>query len=379
MDYNNNRYETEEEKKDKMRKEILDELNNNSMKSIDINGDIQSFGQSKKKSAVSFNKENSSNYDYNTSNDSNNITNNNNNNNINNDISTGKMLGIFVVGILVMILIYFFPVISKKIDDFRLNYKKNHEKNETVQEEKVEEEIKYNVSDDIVKSIKYPVLHVDLATKRTYLAKDSLTIKDISVNDLLYNSFLANANLTNNYTGGYSSAYCGTAEQKKYIKAYYVSQSVNDIFGKKVSVDLQSFVVPTFNGKTNYSGTWLYVKSKSYFVYMGDCKPTKTNVLYYDISVPYDVDGSNKTPDLTVYSNVAFAEVNRTDKSYTLYSDANYTTKVSSGKLSSNSYESELNTIVEKQKDSFKKYKYNFTQTNCPFKEYCFSSGEWIK
>ena len=54
----NNVEETEQQKKDRMRKEILDDLNNNSYKNNgNINGEIQSFGPPKKRSKVSFNKD----------------------------------------------------------------------------------------------------------------------------------------------------------------------------------------------------------------------------------------------------------------------------------------------------------------------------------
>lgn len=372
MDYNNfNDFESEEEKKDKMRKKILDELNNNSMKKEGVNSNIQSFGQTKKKSAVSFSKDNSNV-------DGNGYSNNQSNNNENQNISTGKMATIFIIGIVAMLVIYFLPVISDKVDDFVLNHKKNKESSNAVQEE-VEKVAPYKISDEVIKGLNYPIFHVDKSSKTTYLSQDKISVKDISNDDLLYNSFIRNSNLTTNYAGGYSTTYCGANNQKKSIKAYYLTEGVKEIFGKKTSVSVQSFSIPLNNGKTNYYGSWVYVKNKDYFVYMGDCKAKQANTLYYDISVPYDVESADENKNISVYSKIAFAMVDKSNKTYTLYSDANYTNEISSGTLKTTNYENELTSVAEQIKDKFNNYKFGFTQVNCPFKEYCFSTGEWVK
>ena len=81
------------------------------------------------------------------------------------------------------------------------------------------------------------------------------------------------------------------------------------------------------------------------------------------------------------YNYVAFATVDKNTKAYILYSDVDYTKEISRGTLTSNDYSTELNNILSKlpTKDSLNKYKYTFTVKNCPYQEYCYVSGEWVK
>ena len=375
MDYNN--YNNNENDADLRRKKVLDELNNNDMKREGLDSNIQSFGTTAKKSSVSFSKKDENSYpSYNYSDSSN--TSNNQIDNGNNNGSNGKLVAIFAIGILAMLVVYFLPIIKEKVDEYQIK------REESKIEKKAKETSNSNkttvkelkVTDEEVTSINYPVLHVDKGSKTTYLSNKKVTVNDISNNDLIFNSFITRESLLEDYKGGYSSNYCGGANNKKLINAFYIEGGINGIFGKKATFKKQNFVVPTNNGGTSYAGLWIYNKTYDYYVYMGDCSPKKTQTLYYDIVVPYDVKGETSNEILNISVKVGFATVNKANKTYSLYSDASYSNKVTSGSLTSNNIESELKQVISNSKDSYKDYVYRFTKNNCPYREYCFVSAE---
>lgn len=367
MDYNN-------DDKDLMRKKVLDEINNNNMEREGLNSNIQSFGQTAKKSTVSFNKsENNNNYS------TDNYSSNNLNGNNNTEGSNGKIIGIVVIGILAMLVIYFLPQIKEKIDEYNIkrNDIKEQKKEKSNSNLNVKEEVKeLKITDESIVNIKYPVLHIDNGSKATYLSKSKVTVKDISMNDLIYNSFITSPNLLEDYKGRYSTNYCGGNGNKKYIKGFYIEEGIRDLFGKKTSFKNQNFVIPTNNSNTSYAGSWVYDKNHDYYVYIGDCNAKASQYLYYDITVPYSVKGENSNEDVSISSKVGFGIINKTNKTYTIYSDAGYTNKVASGSLGSSKYESELKKVIESNKDKYSDYLYKFTKKNCPFREYCFVSVE---
>lgn len=360
MDYNN---QSEQEKKDQMRKQILDELNNNSMKNDKyVDSNIQAFGQTKKKSQVNFNREVENNYESQSYEGT--------------EGGTNKLL-LLVCAVIVFAVILSFPRISKMISEYKSSQKKT-----TIQVEKEEEKVyeKFKLDDDVVVEAKYPIMHIDNATKTTYHSYDKVTYKDFSNNDLLYNG-LAKIDERNmgTYNGNYNGTYCG-GSSKKAIDARYFKLRIEHMFTKNANYKYADFKVPTNNSGTTYDGIWKYDSKSDKFIYYGDCNATSSDVLYYDIKVPYEVDSSDKNIEMYIYNYVVFATVNISNSSYTLYSDANYTNQISSGKLSTKNYETELTSVVSNlSKDSMSKYKYTFTIVDCPYQDYCFISGEWVK
>lgn len=366
----NNIEETEEQKKDRIRKEILDDLNNNSYKNNgNINGEIQSFGPPKKRSKVSFNKDDEKKIN---SKDEN-ITKTSSSNG-----GSNKFL-LLICSIIVIISIFFFPKISKAIEKYR-----NSKVKTTVDVEEVKEKEypKLTLESEETSNLKYPIMHVDNSVKTTYHSKESVKVSDFSNNDILYNA-LADAYEGNmaKYTGSYNGNYCGSSANKVSINARYLKLRIENLYNRKTNYTLSDFVVPVTSTKSKYVGTWKYNQASDAYIYYGDCsKTTIPNVLYYDIRVPYEANSSDKNIELYVYNYLAFAMVNKTNNTYIIYSDANYTKELSRGTLTTNDYETELTNIVKNtNKDNMNKYKYTFSIVDCAYQDYCFVSGEWIK
>lgn len=362
--------ETEEQKKDRIRKEILDDLNNNSDKNNGkINANIESFGPPKKKAKVNFNQTNESNESYHEE------------RNISNSSSKdgGNKFLLLICAIIMMVSIFFFPKISKAFEKYR-----NSKVKTTVDVEEVKEKEypKLTLESKETSNLKYPIMHIEHGVKDTYHSKDRVTISDFSNNDILYNA-LADAYEGNmaKYTGSYSGSYCGSNANKVSINARYLKLRIENLYNRKTKYTLSDFVVPVTSTKSKYVGTWKYNQSTDTYIYYGDCnKQTSPNVLYYDIRVPYEANSSDKNVELYVYNYVVFAMVNQVNKSYIIYSDANYSKELSRGTLTTNDYETELTNIVKKaSKDSMNKYKYTFSIVDCAYQDYCFISGEWVK
>ena len=366
MDYGYNN----ENDAEKRRKEVLDELNNNNMKKEGLDSNIQSFGKTVKKSTVSFNKSNTTND--NTISDS-------TSNNSNNNESGNKIIGVFVIGIVAMLVIYFLPTIKEKVDEYNIKRNESKEEKKTVTNSNKKENAvpELKITDSRVQSIVYPVLHTDSGSKKTYLSNKKVTVKDISYNDLLYNSLNIRPNLIGDYKGGYSTKFCGSANQRVYIKASYIEDGVQDIFGKDVEFKNQNFVIPTNNANIGYTGSWVYDKINKNYIYLGDCNPKQSNYLYYDITVPYEATGEEKNVNAIITAKVGFAVVNKTNNAYVLYSDPEYTNKVQSGTLTTKNTTNELKEIVNKNQSNYKDFIYRFTKRRCPYSEYCFVSVEW--
>lgn len=366
----NNIEETEEQKKDRMRKEILDDLNNNSYKNNkNINGEIQSFGPPKKRAKVNFSKDKEG--SINSKDES--VT-----QSPSSSGGSNKLL-LLICSIIVIVSIFFFPKISKAIEKYR-----NSRVKITVDVEEVKEKEypKLTLESEETSNLKYPIMHVDNSVKATYHSKESVKVSDFSNNDILYNA-LADAYEGNmaKYTGSYNGNYCGSSANKVSINARYLELRIENLYNRKTNYTFKDFVVPVTSTKTKYVGTWKYNQSTDTYIYYGDCsKTTIPNVLYYDIRVPYEANSSDKNIELYVYNYLVFAMVNKTNNTYTIYSDANYTKELSRGTLTTNDYETELTNIVKNtSKDNMNKYKYTFSIVNCAYQDYCFVSGEWIK
>lgn len=365
MDYYNNN--SEKEKKDQMRKQVLDEINNKGNDKYDSN--IQSFGPPKKKSMVSFDEELESNdlqknYD-------------NFSNETDNQGEKGSVVVLLICAILIGSSLFFFPKISNYFEKKRNNSKKPVA-TEKKEEEKVYEKLK--LDDDAVVNAKYPIMHIDTSSKKTYYSLDKITTSSFSNSDLLYNALsrIDEKNMAN-YTGNYNDKFCG-GNNKKIVDSRYFKLRLEHIFTKNVTYKNSNFSVPVNNIGTNYYGTWKYDSKQDKYIYYGDCNAKKSNLVYYDINVPYEVDNSDKNIEMYLYNYVVFANINKSNNNYVLYSDSNYTNKIDSGKLKTNNYITELTSIVKNMnKEGIKKYKYTFSIVNCPYQDYCFISGEWVK
>lgn len=363
-------FESEEQKKDRMRKEILDELNNNSNINTKINNEkIQSFGPPKKESKVSFNN-------------SNNVTKDENNyvktipEDSNNNQGSGFVV-VFMIAVIVVCVILLFPEIKKRME----KPKKIDESKISNVQEKEEEVAKLKLTSESAVNAKYPVFHINSATKSTYLSLDKVTVDNLSNNDILYNGLVRvyEGNMAR-FKGNYNGSYCGNNDQKVSVTERYVELRITGMFNKSVKFKHNNISVPVNNPKTSYIGNWKYDSSSNTYIYYGNCNEKKSNINYYDINVAYDIDNSEKNIDMYLYNYIGFAIVNSSNNTYSIYSDANYTNKVDSGTLKSNDYQKELKTIVGNiGKDKLNKYKYTFSTRNCPYDDYCFVSGEWIK
>lgn len=362
--------ETEEQKKDRIRKEILDDLNNNSDKNNGkINSNIESFGPPKKKSQVNFSYSNEETESFHAENVKTN----------NSTKSGGNKLLLLICAIIMMVSIFFFPKISKGFEKYRNSRVKT---TVDVEEEKEKEYPKLTLESKETSNLKYPIMHIDHGVKDTYHSKESVKISDFSNNDILYNA-LADAYEGNmaKYTGSYNGNYCGSDTNKVSINARYLKLRIENLYNRKTKYTLTDFVVPLTSTKSKYVGTWKYNQASDSYIYYGDCNSkTLPNVLYYDIRVPYEASSSDKNIELYVYNYIVFAMVNKVNNTYILYSDANYTKELSRGTLKTSDYETELTSIVKNaSKDNINKYKYTFSIVDCAYQDFCFISGEWIR
>lgn len=361
MDYNQN---FEKEEKDKIRKQVLDEINNKENSRFDSN--IQSFGPPKKKSKVSFDESNEvkdNNIYYSPKEEK--------------QGEKGSIAILFVCAIIIGISLFLFPKISKYFEE-----KRNNNKKPVVEQKKEEEKVyeKLKMDDDVVKNAKYPIMHIDTSNKKTYYSLDKVTSSSFSNSDLLYNALsrIDDKNMAN-YTGSYNGTYCG-GSNKKIVDSRYFKLRLEHIFTKKVNYKNSDFNVPTNNNGTKYYGLWKYDSKLDKYIYYGDCNSNKSDTLYFEINVPYEVDNSDKNIEMYIYNYIVFASVNTSNNTYTLYSDYEYKNKIDSGKLTTNEYVKELKQKINNMsKDSYKKYKYTFSIVDCPYQDYCFISGEWVK
>ena len=356
-----------DEEKDQMRKEILDELNDNSSIKSKEGITASSFGRTEKKKIVNFDNDEPTQVEEGEI-----------------DTTEGKgtnKVFLLICGILVIIGIYFFPRISKEIS--KIKFEKDKKIAQNSKEEKKEEEKqipKLTLNDSKVTNLIYPIYHIDSSVKNTYYSKDKVSLNNLSNLDLQINA-MANFSdiLYTNYTGGYNGTVC--TNNKIAVDSKYFPIQVNNLYTKNTKVSNGDITIPTNTPTQMYSGLWKFDSSKNIYVYYGDCKPKNTNILYYDLRYTYEVDNSDKNIDLYTFNYVAFATVDKTNKNYVIYSDTDYTKEITKGTLKTNNYNTELNNILKEfaNKDSLRKYKYTFSITNCPYQEYCFESGEWIK
>lgn len=361
--------ETEEERQDRYRKKVLDEINELSTHS-NIGKDVQSYGMQKKKSSVNFSKNK---VEINESKD--NVIHTKQENeklNVGNIIFYIFCLAIFVGGV------FAFPYIN----DFITKKQLRNENKEKVVVKKEPEKVyeKITLESPILNKLIYPELHPDQTKVDSYYKKDKVTVSELNNADILYTAYLDvydGAFLP--YSGGYSSKYCGLDSSKVYFNAEYITLRIENIFNKKTVFKHTDFYVPN-GSNSKYTGLWKYDSTRNIYIYYGDCENNSFRYQYLDISIPYDVSASEKNVDLDVYSYLAFIKVDNDTKKYVIYRNSNYTDELSNGNLVTNNYKKELNTILNSlNKQEFKKYKYSFSVLNCAYQDYCFVSGEWVK
>lgn len=251
-------------------------------------------------------------------------------------------------------------------------------------EEPVVELEEITLNSEEVKNLIYPVMRNNPYSTKTYYSKSVLNIGDFSNNDLLYNAFIHvyKGNIAT-YDGKYNDEYCGSASTRKTFSAKYIDARMDNLFTKSVDYEHKTFKVPTTNTNTKYVGTWKYDNENNRYIYYGDCNPMKTNdIIYYDLAVAYDAKGLEKNTVIEVYYHVAFAKVNKTNNSYTIYSDASLKQIILSGTLTSSAPKTELteifNEYINKQNKT-NKYKYTFSSQDCSYQNHCFVKGEWIE
>lgn len=345
--------------KDKMRKDILDELNGSNSSNVVMN-DAQIFGQ-KQKSKVDFSRVKEQPKEV-----------------VEEPIVINFKQSKVLLCVCIVLLacgILLIPKINKYTDELK-NKQKKVEVEEVKKEEKKVEKITLKSKE--VENLKYPVMHNDSTNKVTYYSKDKINVSSFSNNDILYNAFIdIYTGHFVSYNGAYAGAHCNS--KKVEFNARYMKLRINNMFSKDVNYKLTNFTVPSTNKSSSYTGLWKYDSKRDTYVYYGDCDKKSSTVEYLDIKVPYDANGNKTNSEIYVYNYVAFAVVNKTTKAYNLYSDAAYTNKIDSGVLTTNNYEKELTGILNNKKESVSKYKYTFSVVNCAFNDYCFFSGEWVK
>jgi hypothetical protein len=243
---------------------------------------------------------------------------------------------------------------------------------------------KITLSSKIIDKFTYPIMRNSRYSVNTYYSKNSITMSEFSNNDILYNAFIHvyKGNLAD-YKGSYNSEYCGTAETKKTFNANYIDARIANLFTKSTEYTHANFVVPNTNRLTEFVGTWKYDSKNNRYIYYGDCVGEKSvSTVYYDLKSAYEAEGTEKNTVISVSYYMGFAKINTNTKEYTIYSDLELSTALTTGTLTTNNYENELNqifnTYLETNKN-LKKYKYTFSNNDCSYKDYCFEKGEWIE
>ncbi len=297
--------------------------------------------------------------------------------------TTLVIMGIGLV--LVVVAIFGFPSLYRLIEGReRASHYTNPNTNTNTNDTPTLETI--TLDSDIVKNrLTYPVMRNSEYQKQTYYTHEEITMSDFSNNDILYNALIhVRPGNFAEYKGAYNGSYCGDASQKKTVNAKYLDARIKNLFTRDTEYEHATFTVPSTNTSTTYVGKWVYDAKNNRYIYYGDCTGvTRGNKLYYDLISAYEASGSNNNTTVEVLYHVAFAEVDATSKRYTIYRDANFTETLTSGTLTTNNYQSELDgiftTFLANNKEGVNTYKYTFSSSNCSYQDYCFAKGEWVK
>ncbi len=298
-------------------------------------------------------------------------------------VSKGSIVIMLVSLAVIAITIFLFPhayryflSISKK-NDVPESSNSNSSSNGPVYE-------KITVDSKELSTFTYPIMRNSQYEKSSYYEKSSLTMSDFSNNDILYNAFVhVYTGSIAPYEGSYSGNACITNDTKKTINSRYLEARIDNLFSTNTKYEHATFTVPSTNKDTEYVGTWVYNPKTKMYVYYGDCTGVKpTNTLYYDLKYIYEANGTSNNTIIDVTYYMGFAEVNNSNKQYTIYSDALMTDVLTTGTLSTSDYEKELNEIFKNylgNTHAAKSYKYTFSSRNCSYQDYCFEKGEWVK
>lgn len=293
--------------------------------------------------------------------------------------SKGSPIVIIVALIIAAASVFLFPKAYRFFSKITTKPEKIETSNSSTNEEPVYEKI--TTDSKVLTTFTYPIMRNSQYEKNSYYQKESITMSEFSNNDILYNAFIhVYSGSIGPYKGGYAGTYCGTANTKKEVNSKYLEARIDNLFSRNTKYTHATFRVPSTNKDTPYVGTWVYNAKTKKYIYYGDCEGvTPSNIMYYDLKSISKANGNanNTVIDVTYY--MGFAEVNVSNKNYTIYSDANMTSALTTGTLTSTDYEQELNAIFNNYLSNARSYKYTFSSNNCSFQDYCFEKGEWLK
>ena len=251
---------------------------------------------------------------------------------------------IVVIGIISMPQIYKILNTSGVDDISDANNKKDNNKKEEI-----------TADSEIVSTLVYPIMHNDTSVTDNYYKNQSISVADLSNNDILYNAFL------NIYSG-----YINNDGIISFDSNYLVSR-IENIFGPKTGYNLVDFTVPS-GSFSEYTGLFKYdADTKRYTFSKND---NNNQVIYYDVKKIYDASSPNENT-ITTSFDIAFVKIE--NNRYTLYKDYNYTNEISNGEFTSmENLENMLNTL------DTEKYQYTFRKDTCNYDSYCFYEGKWL-
>lgn len=294
----------------------------------------------------------------------------------------GSIAVMIVALILIVITIFLFPHVYRFFSQKNTKPDKLIESNNSSNEGPVYEKI--TVNSEVLKTFTYPIMRNSQYEKTSYYQKENITMSDFSNNDILYNAFIhVYTGSIGPYNGAYNENYCGTDKTRKSVNPKYLDARIENLFSRNTKYKHATFKVPSTNKDTAYVGTWVYDSKNNIYVYYGDCEGVRpTNTLYYDLKQIYEANGKSNNTVIDVSYYMGFAEVNATTKNYTIYSDASMSDVLTTGTLTKDNYESELEEVFNaylQTNHSAKSYKYTFSSLNCSYQDYCFEKGEWVK
>lgn len=296
-----------------------------------------------------------------------------------NSNSKGSPIVIIVALIIAVATVFLFPKAYHFFSKVTTKPEKIESSNSSSNEEPVYEKI--TTGSKVLTTFTYPIMRNSQYEKASYYQRESITMSEFSNNDILYNAFIhVYSGSIGPYKGGYAGTYCGTQDTKKEVNSKYLEARIDNLFSKNTKYTHATFKVPSTNKDTPYVGTWVYNAKTKKYVYYGDCEGvTPSNIMYYDLKQISKANGNANNTVIEVTYYMGFAEVNTSNKNYTIYSDANMTSALATGTLTSTDYEQELNAIFNNYLSNAQSYKYTFSSNNCSFQDYCFEKGEWLK
>lgn len=266
----------------------------------------------------------------------------------------GSLIFLFLMFIIVGVLIYFMPDIYKKIQE--VDNPKVKKTNSTTTQTIIK---KITMDSDIVKNLKYPIMHNDKYSSDNYFQLNEFSINDLTNNDILYNAFL---DIYEGYLVSHEKTGCTNVSKE--FDVIYLKSRIKNIIGKNVNYKLEDFIVPNIYNDTNYVGLWKYDSSNNKYIYNGNCNKVNSNTIYYELTNLYKVDNSDDLNTLYLYYHIGF--VKEEDNKTIIYKDAFYNEEL--GNIDINNYDL----------SNFKTYKYTYKLGLCSYDNYCFYKGEWV-